>query len=172
LFQKICPTTVYVTPNLSGVYDPSITCTVKTIRSSPNTSKVTEGIDFFAQKTTESHSSPQQPQSQETVSQLGLVHVSTNHFNGIEMTSGASTASRDRLRDDSEPQEQLSKLSLGERSTEGGHSSLAAGAKGMAEAAEVNVGVQSVKPTFAILNQHEGEEEEDLDDDPDADLDL
>ena len=101
-------------------------------------------------------------------SQLGLIHVSTNHFNGIELISGG-TASHDRARDDSEALlTQLSKLSLGERSADGGISSPAKAVT----APEVNVGVQSVKPTFAILNQHEGEEEEDLDDDPDADLDL
>jgi hypothetical protein len=160
-----------VTPNLSGVYGPSIACTIKTIRSSPNTGKVSEGIDFFTQKTIEAHSSQQQSQETE-VEAMGLIHVSTNHFNGIEMTSTAITSAAASGASCEDTEKALSKLSLGARSVEGDTAEAAAGAASERSGGGADVGVQSVKPTFAILNQHEGEEEDDLDDDPDADLDL
>lgn len=161
-----------MTPNLQGIYGPSITCTTKTIRCSPHTSKVTEGIDFFTQKFSDlqadsSMSTSTNPTNNPSVE--GLVHVSTNHFNGIEMTSASSAIEKND--DNTSTEKSLSKLSLGQRMTLETNPTSETATSSRGE--EVNLGVQSVKPTFAILNQHENEDDgDDLDDDPDADLDL
>jgi hypothetical protein len=185
LLQKICPIVVSIKPNLSGIFGPSIHCTVKTLRSSPKTSKVTEAIDFFAQITVDNAATDT---ATSTGTSLRLTHVSTNYFNGIELSSTATGASvpaaspaaaEDRAL--TSANRSLGSLSLGPRGGMETSASASAGSSNKREETSlsasvhpenVNLGVQMIKPSFAILNQHDGEEDEDLDDDPDADLDL
>jgi hypothetical protein len=116
-------------------------------------------------------------------SPTGLLHISTNYFNGIEMTSSASSTATgvgggSVVDVSASLTKSAGNLSLRQRGvmettvSSGVPGTTAVHSQPLVMGATADLGVQMIKPSFAILNQHDGEEEEDLDDDPDADLDL